>query len=127
MNLLLIAGCCLHGTVFAACVDLHPVKTVVSVGGGQRASVNETLTATFRGHITTTVGLTSHGRNVVKICPGTTVEYAINSTIGEDFRTIPDCGDRYRLGSMAVGETISCNNKNLGGGDTDTFTVKEGR
>jgi hypothetical protein len=127
LSLFLTAGLTVPGIVVAACVDDHPVETVMSEGGGQRASVNGTLTATFKGHIMTTTGLTNHGRNVVKICPGTTVEYAVQSSVGGGLRVSPDCADRFNYGKLAIGEKISCNNENLGGRDTDTFTVKAGR
>jgi hypothetical protein len=125
--LFLVSGLYVPGAVHAACVDDHPVQTVETLGGGQRASINGTLNATFKGHIMTTVGLSSHGRNIVKICQGTTVDYAIKSTVGEGSRASPNCDGRLNYGALAVGEKISCNNKNLGGRDTDMFTVKAGR
>lgn len=117
----------LPGFVLAACVDDHPVITVTTEGGGQRESVNQTLNATFKGHIMTTVGLTSHGRNFVEICPGTTVEYSVQSSVGGGLRATPDCSGRFNYGALAAGEKLICNNSNLGGSDVDKFTVKEGR
>lgn len=133
---------------FAACVDDYPVSTVKSIGGGQSASVNRTLTTKFKGHFMTTDGLTNRGKNVVKICPGTEVGYIVSSTVGEPtietivtdtgLRSGPvetqivtppmaDCSAGTVSGYLAIGDKLSCNNKNLGGSDTDTFAVKAGR
>jgi len=133
------------GAAFAACTDDYPVITVKSIGGGQSASVNNTLTTQFRGNIMTTVGLTNHGKNVVKVCPGTEVGYLVSSTVGEpsiqivvkDTRYGPvetqivtppkaDCNTGAIEGFIAIGEKLSCNNNNLGGADTDTFAIKSG-
>ena len=117
----------LPSMVFSACIDDHPISTIMTTGGGQSASVNDTLLSTFRGHIMTADGLTNHGRNAVTICRGTTVEYSSGSTVTNGLYTRPDCLDKNSYGVLAVGDKISCNNKNLGGSDTDRFTVKAGR
>ncbi|MDH5613062.1 MAG: hypothetical protein OEY66_11470 [Gammaproteobacteria bacterium] len=135
------------GVAFAACTDDYPVITVESIGGGQKASVNNTLTAQFKGNIMTTDGLTNHGKNVVKVCPGTEVGYLVSSTVGEPtvevvltdtgLRSGPvatevvvppqaDCNTGAVEGFIAIGGKLSCNNKNLGGSDTDTFAIKSG-
>ena len=144
------SGLCMltSGVVSAACIDDHPIQTIESIGGGQSASVNRTLTTTFKGHFMTTDGLTNRGKNVVKVCPGTEVGYIVSSTIGEPtietivtdtgLRSGPvetqivtppaaDCTSGSIEGYLAIGDKLSCNNKNLGGSDTDTFTVKAGR
>lgn len=123
------------GTAFAACTDDHPMEIVASIGGGQNSSVNNTLTAKFEGYFTTTNGLTNRGRNTVKVCPGTTVDYLIESTVGATsavgsrgyIAPIPDCGNKGHYGTLVPGDKLSCNNANLGGSDTDTFTVKVGK
>ena len=139
-------GMVTSGAVSAACVDDYPIQTISSIGGGQSASVNSTLTATFRGHFMTTDGLINHGRNVMTICPGTEVGYSVSSTVGEPIVetvvtytrqgpvetqtvTLPaaDCTTGSVEGYLAIGDKLSCNNKNLGGSDTDTFTVKAGK
>lgn len=136
------------GAVFAACVDDYPVQTIKSIGGGQSAAVNRTLAVTFKGHFMTTNGLTNRGKNSVKICPGTEVGYSVFSTVGEPtietvttdtgLRSGPvetqivtppmaDCSSGAVEGYLAIGDKLSCNNKNLGGSDTDTFSVKAGK
>ena len=143
---LLGLGMVASGAVSAACVDDYPLQTVTTDGGGQSASVNSTLTATFSGHFMTTDGLVNHGRNAVTVCPGTEVGYSVSSTVGEptvevvvtmtrmgpmetQIITPPaaDCTSGTIEGYLAIGDKLSCNNKNLGGSDTDTFTVKAGR
>lgn len=130
---------------FAACTDDYPVITVASIGGGQSSSVNSTLTAKFKGNIMTTDGLTNRGKNVVKVCPGTEVGYSVTSSVGEptveivitntrsgpvetEVLTPPmaDCSSGAVEGFVAIGDKLSCNNKNLGGSDTDTFAIKSG-
>ncbi|MDH3343084.1 MAG: hypothetical protein OEM07_05115 [Gammaproteobacteria bacterium] len=140
-------GMLASGVASAACVDDYPIQTIQSIGGGQKASVNGTLSITFKGHFVTTDGLVNRGKNTVKICPGTEVGYAVASTVGEptietvvsysrmdgyverEIITPPaaDCSTGSIEGYLAIGEKISCNNKNLGGSDTDTFAIKAGQ
>jgi len=145
MSVIISLSSVVSGVAFAACTDDYPVITVESIGGGQSSSVNSTLTAQFRGNIMTTAGLTNHGKNVVNVCPGTEVGYLVSSTVGEpniqivlkDTRYGPvqtevvtppkaDCNSGTIEGFIAIGEKLSCNNKNLGGADTDTFAIKAG-
>ena len=139
------------GTAFADCSGDHPRETVTSMGNSQVASINETLYVEFTGHFLTTNGLVNRNRNIVRICPGTTVDYKVKSTVGGDavveeaaplaldplasgplgaiapvVPTAPsaDCGDRNSYGSLAPGDVLTCNNKNLGGRDTDRFQVR---
>ena len=147
MSVIISLSSVVSGVAFAACTDDYPVITVGSIGGGQSASVNNTLTTQFRGNIMTTVGLTNHGKNAVKVCPGTEVGYLVSSTVGEPTTEIvledtglrsgpvetevvippkADCNTGTTEGFIAIGEKLSCNNKNLGGTDRDTFAVKSG-
>ena len=147
MNAILGLGLIVPGVAISACVDDYPVQIIESIGGGQSASVNATLTTTFQGHFMTTDGLTNRGKNVVKICPGTEVGYLVSTTVGEPtietiltdtgLRSGPvetqivtppmaDCSSGTIEGYLAIGDKLSCNNANLGGSDTDTFAVKAG-
>lgn len=137
----------ISGTAFAACVDDYPIQVIESIGGGQSPTVNKTLTTSFKGHFTSTDGLTNRGKNMVKICPGTEVGYLVTSTVGEPtietvvtdtgLRSGPvemivetppmaDCSTGSVEGYLVIGDKLSCNNKNLGGSDTDTFAIKAG-
>lgn len=148
MNAIFGLGLIVPGVAISACVDDYPVQIIESIGGGQNASVNSTLTTTFQGHFMTTDGLTNRGKNVVTICAGTEVGYIVSSTVGEPtvetivtdtglrsgpvetFVVTPpmaDCTTGVVEGYLAIGDKVSCNNKNLGGSDTDTFVVKAGK
>ena len=150
ISLILGLSTSIAGTAaFADCSSDHPRETVTSMGNNQVASINETLYVEFTGHFLTTNGLVNRNRNIVRICPGTTVDYKVISTIGGDavaeaplatgpLATGPlaaiapvvaaapsaDCGDRNSYGSLAPGDVLTCNNKNLDGRDTDRFQVK---
>ncbi|MCW8924578.1 MAG: hypothetical protein OQK69_13280 [Gammaproteobacteria bacterium] len=147
MSVIISLSSAVSGVAFAACTDDYPVITVGSIGGGQSSSVNNTLTTQFKGNIMTTDGLTNHGKNAVTVCPGTEVGYLVSSTIGEPtvevvikdtgLRTGPvetevvtppkaDCNTGTIEGYIAIGEKLSCNNKNLGGTDKDMFIIKSG-
>ena len=135
------------GAVSAACTDDYPVQIIESIGGGQNAAVNKTLSLAFSGHFMTTDGLVNRGKNVVKICPGTEVGYLVSNTVGEptivtevtfdrargyvetqiEIPPEADCSTGAIEGYLAIGDKISCNNKIHGGTDTDTFTIKAGR
>lgn len=146
MSVALSLSSVVSGVAFAACTDDYPVITVESIGGGQSASVNNTLIAQFRGNIMTSDGLTNRGRNIVTVCPGTEVGYLVSSTVGEPTIeiTLTDNGSRAPIetevlvppkadcntgaveGFIAIGEKLICNNNNLGGSDTDRFTIHSG-
>lgn len=150
MSVVLSLSSVVSGVAFAACTDDYPIVNVESIGGGQSASVNNTLITQFRGHIMTTDGLTNRGQNVVTVCPGTEVGYLVSSTVGEptievvvtETRTragivetetevmVPpkaDCNTGAVEGLISIGKKLVCNNKNLGGSDADRFTIKSGR
>ena len=127
ISMVLGSSVLLPSVAFSACVDDYPISTIITTGGGQSAAVNDTMTSTFRGNFMTTDGLTNHGRNSVTVCRGTTVDYSVGSTVTNGLYTRPDCSGKNSYGTLAVGEKLSCNNKNLGGSDTDRFTVKAGR
>jgi len=138
MGLILGLSTSFAGTAaFADCSSDHPKETVTSMGNNQVASINETMFVEFSGHFITTDGLVNRNRNIVRICPGTTVDYLVKSTVGaattstssrgyiSSMAPAADCGDRNSFGSLAPGDVLECNNKNLGGRDTDKFQVKD--
>ena len=100
-----------------------PTKRVVTDGGGQGSVVNSTLETRFTGHIMTASGLTSGGKNTVKICPGTTVDYWARGS-GTELCRINGVAANY-FGTLAIGDKLICTNK-PDGSDTDRFSVKDG-
>lgn len=135
MSVILGLSSSVAGTVFAGCTDDHPMETVMTIGIGQGPSINKTLTAKFKGHFVTTDGLVNRNKNIVQICPGTTVDYLVESTVGApaaggrrgSVAPAADCGDSGHYGSMSPGDRLTCNNMNLGGRDTDMYMVKAGK
>lgn len=110
--------------VIKPCADVTPVSEVMTIGGGQSPTVNGTLTVTFTGKITTTTGLQTGGKNSVKICGGTTVDFVTNSATGSDLCTINGVAVAT-TGTLAIGDKLICTNK-PDGSDTDRFSVKNG-
>lgn len=106
------------------CAINVPVKMITTSGGGQSTTVNSTVQTTFTGHITTETGLTSGGRNAVKICPGTTVDYETVSSVGTAICSINGVASAAS-GSMSIGDKLICTNK-PDGSDTDRYSVKNG-
>lgn len=106
------------------CPSDYPIAQITSLGGGQNPGTNEQLVTTFTGHITTTQGLTSGGKNTVKICPGTTVRFAATSTTGTASCLINSAATAS-TGTLAIGDKLICTNK-PDGGDTDRFSIKLG-
>lgn len=106
------------------CANTFPIKQVSSFGGGQGSSVNSTLVTTFTGYIITEAGLTSGGKNTVRICPGTTVDYKTVSSVGGERCTI-NGSPTAATGKITVGDKLICTNK-PDGGDVDRFAVKSG-
>ena len=111
-------------SVPTACELDHPKESVTTTGGGQSATVNATVQTTFNGHITTTAGLTSGGKNSVKICPDTIVDYETTSSVGTALCRINGVAVA-NTGSVAIGDKLICTNK-PDGSDTDRFSIKIG-
>lgn len=105
-----------------ACELDNPVTQVTTIGGGQSPSVNGTLTTTFVGHIMAESGLTSGGRNSVKICPDTGVDYDVMSSVSEAHCTV---NGEPGTGTLSIGDKLICTNK-PDGSDVDRFAVKSG-
>ena len=99
-----------------------PVSQITTIGGGQSPAVNATLQTTFTGYLTTTTGLTSGGKNSVKVCPDTTVDYETTASVGTALCTINGVAVA-NTGSVSIGDKLVCTNK-PDGGDTDRFSVK---
>ena len=106
------------------CADLIPLSQVTTPGGGQSPTVNATLQTTLTGHLTTTTGLTSGGKNAVKICGGTTVDFETTSSTGAEHCTINGVAVAT-AGTLAIGDKLICTNK-PDGSDTDRFSIKIG-
>lgn len=104
------------------CQDIYPLRQVQTEGGGQSPTVNSTLTTLFTGHIITDAGLTSGGKNAVKVCPGTTVDFETTSTAGSGRCNI-NSSATASTGTLAAGDKLICSNK-PDGNDTDRFTIK---
>ena len=116
----------IRGGVIAppACKLNFPIKQVTTTGGGQGQSVNATVQTTFTGYITTEAGLTSGGKNAVKICSGTTVDYETISSVGTATCRINGVAVA-NTGSVSIGDKLICTNK-PDGSDTDRFSIKRG-
>ena len=119
------------GTVFVSCVydsfpfcDNNQVRQITTTGGGQGTAANATVQTTFTGKITTEAGLTSGGKNSVKICPDTNVDYETTSTVGTALCRINGVAVA-NTGTLAIGDKLICTNK-PDGSDTDRFSVKNG-
>ena len=69
-------------------------------------------------------GLTSGGKNTVKICPGTVLQYETTSTVGTARCTVKSAATAS-TGTLALGDKMICSNK-PDGSDTDRFTIKSG-
>ena len=110
--------------VVLPCKDTTAVSEVLTIGGGQSSGVNATVSTTFTGQITTTSGLTSGGKNSVKICGGTTVDFVTTSTVGTERCTINGVAVAT-AGTLAIGDKLICTNK-PDGSDTDRFSIKNG-
>ena len=106
------------------CSVIHPISQITSVGGGQSPATNGTLATKFTGRITATAGLTSGGRNTVRICPGTSVDYDTISSFSTKICTV-NGAPAASFGTLVVGDVLICSNKPEGG-DTDRYTVKQG-
>lgn len=106
------------------CEITYPLSEVLTIGGGQSSGVNGSMTTTFVGHITTTSGLTSGGKNSVKICAGTTVDFVTTSTVGTA-SCIINAAATASTGTLAIGDKLICTNK-PDGSDTDRFSIKSG-
>lgn len=106
------------------CKFQHPLKQVTTTGGGQGTVVNATVQTTFTGYITTETGLTSGGKNSVKVCPDTTVDYETTSSVGLATCSINGVAVAAS-GTVAIGDRLICTNK-PDGSDTDRFSIKSG-
>ena len=106
------------------CINSYPVKQVTTVGGGQSAAINATVQTTFTGYITTEAGLTSGGKNAVKVCSGTTVDYETTSSVGTALCRINGVASAAS-GTIFIGDKLICTNK-PDGSDTDRFSIKSG-
>lgn len=102
----------------------YPVVQVTSTGGGQSPAINSTLTTTFTGILTDTGRLLNGGKNTVKICPGTAVDFEANSTSGVAVCKINGVAVGGS-GKLTAGDSLICSNK-PDGSDTDRFSVKSG-
>jgi hypothetical protein len=107
------------------CSAVYAFNEVTTSGGGESDAVNEILELTFRGPVTTTTGLINRGRNRVEICPGSTVAFEAESTVGLASCKVngASVGDH---GIVSAGDTLVCTNKPEGQ-DTDRFTVRAAR
>jgi sugar lactone lactonase YvrE len=105
------------------CSAVYAFNEVTTSGGGESDAVNETLKLKFLGPVTTTTGLINRGRNRVEICPGSTVSFEAESTVGLASCKVNGApiGDR---GVVSAGDTLSCTNKPEGR-DIDRFTIRE--
>ena len=106
----------------SVCLEGIPISKVVSLGGAQKPSVNETLSVTFTGHIMETSGLVDRGRNRVDICPGTLLLFEAESRVGTASCTV----NGQSIGSTWIveeGDAIVCSNRPQGA-DTDRFFVR---
>lgn len=106
----------------STCLEGIPVTEVETIGGGQKPSVNETLSVRFTGHLSELTSLVNHGRNRAEICQGTLLFFEAESTAG-----IPNCSvNGTEVGASWVvesGDTIVCTNAPQGA-DTDRFMVR---
>jgi sugar lactone lactonase YvrE len=105
------------------CSAVYAFNEVTTSGGGESDAVNESLKLRFMGPVTTTTGLINRGRNRVEICPGSTVSFEADSTVGLASCKVNGApiGDR---GVVSDGDTLCCTNKPEGR-DIDRFTVRE--
>ena len=116
-----------------ACTDKYPVTSITTTGGGQNKSTNESMMVTFSGHITTTSGLTSGGKNTVKICESSSVTYSVttppsnttelNPLLPPLLATNASCINAGTSGTLQPGDKLVCSNKAFGGHDTDRFRI----
>lgn len=106
------------------CVFENPVRQETTTGGGQSTAVNNQILTTFTGNITTTAGLTTGGKNSVKICDGTPLEYDTVATTGAAV-CIVNGSAAPTSGTLSIGDKLICTNK-PDGNDTDRFAVKTG-
>lgn len=103
------------------CTLLNPVVRVVSLGAGT-GPTNEEIKVTFTGNITNAAAFTPNPTtSVVNTCAGKVLTYAATAIKGTlsckiDNALVPNNG------FIKAGSTLRCSN--LGGGDTDTFTVR---
>lgn len=107
-----------------SCTDLYRLKQVTTVGGGQGQSFNSTMVTTFTGNITTEAGLVSGGKNVIKIYPGTVLDFTTDSSVGET-TCVVNGSVAGAAGSLTVGDKLICSNK-PDGSDVDRFSIKSG-
>jgi len=105
------------------CSVANAFNTVTTVGGGVSDAVNDTLKVTFRGPVATSRGLTNRGRNVVLVCPGSTVTFEAESTSGRASCKVNGVSVGPS-GTLGAGDTLHCTNKPEGR-DTDRFLVRE--
>jgi len=104
------------------CSAVYAFNEVNTSGGGESDAVNETLKLKFLGPVTTTTGLINRGRNRVEICPGSTVSFEAESTVGPVSCKVNgrSVGDR---GVVVAGDMLVCTNRPEGS-DVDRFTIR---
>lgn len=102
------------------CMDI-PVSMVTTDGSGQSFDINQQVTVTFTGKITTTEGLTTGTKKTVRICPSTKVDY---DALGAGSCQINNTTSASK-GSLSIGDKLVCTSK-PDGSDTDSFYVKSG-
>lgn len=107
-----------------ACESDTLMVSVTTDGDADKPLINETLTATFIGRITD-VGAVNGKRSRVIVCPGTKVDYSIESAFSEHAACRLDGMHVAASGQIAVGTTprkLICNNKPEGM-DKDKYLI----
>ena len=103
-------------TVIPKPVCAYPLSSFTTVGGGQGTAINATMKATFIGHL---INVSSKG---VSVCKGTTVDYAITSTVGSPICMV-NGAVTSNSGVIKPGSKLLCTNKPTGA-DTDRYSIK---
>jgi hypothetical protein len=103
------------------CTTKNRLVHLTTVGSGQNAATNKTLTVTFTGHITNSDSLLSGSKSRVALCSGTSVEYSADSSATNSI-----CYVNHILsassGTLSSGDGLFCTNE-PDGNDKDKFIV----